>query len=54
MTTIVFPTATCPKCGHTWPLRVEHPKRCPGCSKRLGKGQHEENDAKTTLPSTSA
>jgi len=34
-TTVSFPTATCPRCGHTWLLRVEHPKKCPKCTGRL-------------------
>ena len=31
---------TCPKCGHTFWKRVEHPRRCPGqCGQKWPQGK---------------
>jgi len=29
------PTIRCPKCKHTWQIRVTNPQRCPKCGARL-------------------
>ena len=30
-----LPTMRCPACKYVWAYRVESPKRCPRCQKRL-------------------